>query len=494
MGVVHRVYARALYDAAKEEGIVEETREELADFVAAVRDVPELRAVLRNPQIDPRAKSSALEAITGGVHDIVRNFLMLLAEKGRIGEVEEMQRELERLVAREQGQINVELTTAQELTDEEARGIVDQIAKASGRNVEATRKVDPDLIGGVVLQAGSFRIDALGPRPPRTTSPRARLENLRSHFEATPRRDHVDPQAADRGVQRRDRAGRGRHRAPDRRRHRPHLRARERGLDGDARARARRHRPRLQPRGGQRRRRAVRRVAARQGRRARPPHRPRRQRPRRRGADRPHRRPARQPGRRRAAARAQGDAPARVQGAGRRRPPAGEGAAADRHQGDRLADPDRPRPARADPRRPDDRQDGDLRRHDPQPARAGRDLHLRRHRPEGLDGGAGVRAAQGRGRDGLHDHRHGRRARGRADQVDGALRRRGDGRALPLQRQARARACTTTCRSTPTPTGRCRCSSAARRAARPSRATCSTSTRGCSSAPASSRTSSAAAR
>src|SRR5215471_2508163 len=149
MAVVHRVYARALYDAARDEGVVEETREEMADFVAAVRDVPELRAILRNPQIDPRAKSAALEAITGGVHDIVRNFLKLLAEKGRISEVEEIERELERLVAREQGQITVELTTAQELTDEEARAIVDQIVKASGRKVEATRKVDPSLIGGV---------------------------------------------------------------------------------------------------------------------------------------------------------------------------------------------------------------------------------------------------------------------------------------------------------------------------------------------------------
>src|SRR5262249_13771622 len=137
MGVVHRVYARALYDAAREQGSVDATREELADFVAAVRDVPELRAVLRNPQIDPRAKAAALEAITDGANDTVRNFLRLLAEKGRVAEVEEIERELERLVASEQGQITVELTTAQELSDDEARGIVDQIAKASGRRVEA---------------------------------------------------------------------------------------------------------------------------------------------------------------------------------------------------------------------------------------------------------------------------------------------------------------------------------------------------------------------
>ena len=173
MGVVHRVYAGALYDAAKEKESVEAVQEELDDFVAAVRDVPELRAVLRNPQIDPRAKAAALDAITDGVHDVVRNFLRLLVEKGRIAEVEEIARELDRLVAAAQGQLTVELTTAQELSDAEAREIVDQIAKASGRKVEATRNVDPDLIGGIVLQAGSMRLDA---------SVRGRLNRLRQEL------------------------------------------------------------------------------------------------------------------------------------------------------------------------------------------------------------------------------------------------------------------------------------------------------------------------
>jgi F-type H+-transporting ATPase subunit delta len=170
MGVVHRVYARALYDAARDKGSVAVAQEELSDFVAAVRDVPELRAILRNPQIDPRAKSAAIDAITEGMHDVSRNFLRLLAEKGRIADVEEISREFDRLVAREQGELRVELTTAQELTDDEATRIVDQIAKASGRKVEATRSVDPGLIGGIVLQAGSFRLDA---------SVRGRLNRLR---------------------------------------------------------------------------------------------------------------------------------------------------------------------------------------------------------------------------------------------------------------------------------------------------------------------------
>jgi F-type H+-transporting ATPase subunit delta len=149
---------------------VDEVREELGDFVETVRQVPELGEVLRNPQLDPRAKSEALAALTGGYDELVRNFLRLLAEKGRAGELEEIEREFERLVARAQGQLNVELTTAVELSDEEARGILDQISRATGRRIEATRNVDPSLIGGLILQAGSLRLDA---------SVRGRLERLR---------------------------------------------------------------------------------------------------------------------------------------------------------------------------------------------------------------------------------------------------------------------------------------------------------------------------
>ena len=185
---------------------------------------------------------------------------------------------------------------------------------------------------------------------------------------------------------------------------------------------------------------------------------------------------------------------ARVQGAGRDPAPAGEGAAADRHQVDRLDDEHRPRPARADHRRPLDRQDGDPDRHDPQPEGHRRLLHLRRDRPEGVDRRAGVRAPARGGRDGVHDDRHRRRARGRADQVDGAVRRLPRWASTSCSRASTRSSCTTTSRSTRTRTGSSRCCCAARRAARRSRATSSTCTRGCSSARASSPTRRAAAR
>ena len=147
--------------------------EELADFAAAVHEVPELRSVLRNPQLEPRAKVAVLDELLGGADPLVRNFLRLVAEKGRIGSIEEIARELDRLLAREERRLNVELTTARELSDEEARDLLEQIEHASGRRIEATRSVDPNLIGGFVLQAGSMRVDA---------SVRGRLDGLRQQL------------------------------------------------------------------------------------------------------------------------------------------------------------------------------------------------------------------------------------------------------------------------------------------------------------------------
>ena len=170
MAIAHRVYATALFDAAQEKQRLAQVREELGDFVAAIDDVPELDALLRNPQIDPSAKTQALEDVLGGADELVRNFVLLTVEKNRAGQLREIHKEFERLVAAAERRLTVELTTAYELSDAEAEQILTQIENASGRPVDATRSVDPDLIGGIVLQAGSMRVDA---------SVRGRLERLR---------------------------------------------------------------------------------------------------------------------------------------------------------------------------------------------------------------------------------------------------------------------------------------------------------------------------
>jgi F-type H+-transporting ATPase subunit delta len=178
--VAQRIYASALFDAAKESGQLQQVRDELAAFVDSLEQVPELDAVLRNPQLDPRAKAAVLGDLLGGSNPLVRNFLLLVTEKGRADEIAVMQREFEAMWRREQGILNVELTTAVQLSPDEQQSIIELIRQASGRQVEATSSVDPDLIGGLVLQAGSMRVDA---------SVRGRLEGLRQELTSNVLRD-----------------------------------------------------------------------------------------------------------------------------------------------------------------------------------------------------------------------------------------------------------------------------------------------------------------
>jgi F-type H+-transporting ATPase subunit delta len=169
MSVADRVYARALYDAAAERGNVKDVQEQLASVAEAMAEVPQLRSVIGNPQVAAGSKAAVLEAAAGEPDELMSNFLKLVSEKGRAGSLEGIRAEFDEMVARAEGQLTVTLTTAYELSDEEAKEIVGRIEQASGRKVEALRKVDPDLIGGIVLQAGSLRADA---------SVRGRLDRL----------------------------------------------------------------------------------------------------------------------------------------------------------------------------------------------------------------------------------------------------------------------------------------------------------------------------
>jgi F-type H+-transporting ATPase subunit delta len=170
MAVAQRIYANALFEAAQEKGRLDEARDELHAFAEAVEQIPELRALVEDPELDRQVKRDALASVLAEADELVRNFVLLVVEKGRIHELAGMVEEFDALVAAEEGILDVELTTAVELTEDEAEKILGQIEGVSGRRLRASRKVEPALIGGFVLQAGSYRADA---------SLRGRLERLR---------------------------------------------------------------------------------------------------------------------------------------------------------------------------------------------------------------------------------------------------------------------------------------------------------------------------
>ncbi len=170
MAVAHRIYAQSLVEAAKEQRRLPGVREEFGDFIEAVRASQELAALLRSPQIEPRMKRDALDAVLAEGDELFRNFVRLVADKNRIGELDSIHDEFERICAAEERVLQLELTTAVEISDEEANEIARRIEEASGRPVSIARETDPSLIGGLVLQADSLRVDA---------SVRGRLNQLR---------------------------------------------------------------------------------------------------------------------------------------------------------------------------------------------------------------------------------------------------------------------------------------------------------------------------
>jgi F-type H+-transporting ATPase subunit delta len=128
--------------------------------VTALDEVPELDRVLADREVETSVKVGLLEQVLARSNELVRNFAALLAEKGRAGEIREVAEEFTALVGSEQRVLNVEVTTAHELSETEFGRILADIERKSGQKVTASRSVEPDLIGGIVLQAGSLRLDA----------------------------------------------------------------------------------------------------------------------------------------------------------------------------------------------------------------------------------------------------------------------------------------------------------------------------------------------
>ena len=149
-------------------------QQELGEFVQAVRDVPELRAACAIPSSirAPRSRRSGRSSRTRTSSSATSS--SCLTERGRATELEETQRSSNACGRRDRAP-HAELATAVDLSDDEAAEIVRQIEQSSGRSVDATRRVDPDLLGGVVLQVG-LRLDA---------SLRGCLERLRRELAPT---------------------------------------------------------------------------------------------------------------------------------------------------------------------------------------------------------------------------------------------------------------------------------------------------------------------
>jgi F-type H+-transporting ATPase subunit delta len=157
---VARVYARALYDAAREAGRVESVRRDMGAFAEAVATSRPLRDVLLDPQIDAAAKRRVLSELCRSGDKLVANTLHVLLDKGRMALVAEVQAELEAQAVVEAAVVEVEVTSAVDLHAEAETALVRRLEEALGRRVSLVKKVRPEIIGGLVLRVGDRVADA----------------------------------------------------------------------------------------------------------------------------------------------------------------------------------------------------------------------------------------------------------------------------------------------------------------------------------------------
>lgn len=156
---VVRVYARALLEAAREAGTLDATRNDLETFVEAMRETPELAAVLLNPRVEAATKKRVVAELTAGGERIFVNFLNLLIDRRRAGILVDLQQWFEKLVERERGVLEVEVTSAIELPEETRSKIRRRIEKASGGTVNIREVVREEIIGGLILRLGDLIVD-----------------------------------------------------------------------------------------------------------------------------------------------------------------------------------------------------------------------------------------------------------------------------------------------------------------------------------------------
>ena len=170
MDEIARVYARSLFEVAQEAGVLDEIREQLAQFADELDGSHELQVFFFSPYFSSREKIDGLERAIDGADERFVRFLGLLAERHRMPVIFRIRRAFEALWAEENKLISVSVTSAVELDKKTLKGIGKQIEEQTGRKVELTSQVDPDVLGGLVLRVGNMILDA---------SVRNRLDRLR---------------------------------------------------------------------------------------------------------------------------------------------------------------------------------------------------------------------------------------------------------------------------------------------------------------------------
>lgn len=170
MEEIAQVYARSLFEVASEQGKLDIVKQQLDEFATALHENRELAVFFFSPYFTAEEKKDGLHRAVEGADATVMNFLEALTERHRMPAIFRIRTDFEGLYDKSNKLLPVTVTSAVELDAETIESLGKRIGEQTGNEIELSSKVDPEILGGIVLRVGNFIMDA---------SIRTRLEQLR---------------------------------------------------------------------------------------------------------------------------------------------------------------------------------------------------------------------------------------------------------------------------------------------------------------------------
>ena len=155
-------YATALFDLARESNAIDAVKADLERFDALVAESADLNRLVRSPVFSADEQLQALSAVLerAGIGGLAAKFLKLVTANRRLFAVRDMVKAFRELVADHKGEATAEVTVAEGLKDEHLDALRSALKAASGKNVDLAVRIDPAIIGGLVVKLGSRMVDS----------------------------------------------------------------------------------------------------------------------------------------------------------------------------------------------------------------------------------------------------------------------------------------------------------------------------------------------
>ena len=166
-------YATALFELAQEAGAIDKTGSDLDRFQTLLDGSQDLKRLVRSPVFGASEQIGALEAIMSKarISGLAANFIKLAATNRRLFAITDMIGAYRSLVAQDRGEVTAEVTSADKLTASQVTKLKSALKASVGRDVQLATKIDPSILGGLIVKVGSRMVD---------NSLRTKLQNLKT--------------------------------------------------------------------------------------------------------------------------------------------------------------------------------------------------------------------------------------------------------------------------------------------------------------------------